>query len=46
MRALDGLKYTRETEAMLNKLIGVDEKRKGYYKDLSKTQVFFESLSF
>lgn len=34
MRALDGLKYVKETEDMLEKLIGIDGKRKGYYKDL------------
>ena len=36
MRALDGMKYVNKTEELLVKLIKTDEKRKGYYKDLSK----------
>merc|ERR1712183_567684 len=34
MRSLDGLKYVEQTEQLLNKLIHVYTKRRGYYKDL------------
>lgn len=36
MRALNVLKYSKETEELLQKLIEADPMRKGYYAELSK----------
>ncbi len=37
MRALDPLKYEKETIEYLDKLLLVDEMRTNYYKDLSES---------